>query len=67
MFCLGDITNTGNGKGNCIYDLLYGEKENKYFKDEFSEDLQHNKKGLLSMLNIGKNSINTICLHLKNS
>ena len=45
----GDPTGTGKG-GESIYPT-----ENKFFTDEISEDLKHDKRGVLSMANSGPN------------
>lgn len=49
----GDPKNTGK-EGNSIFYYIEGEKSN-YFPDEISKTQKHNKKGLLSMFNTGKN------------
>lgn len=50
----GDPTNTGK-EGKSIYYYTKGENFN-YFPDEISKNQAHNKKGLLSMYNKGKNT-----------
>lgn len=50
----GDPSGTGNG-GESIYKNLKGEKY-KYFPDEFHPKLLHDKPGVLTMANKGKNT-----------
>jgi len=50
----GDPTGTGRG-GTSVYGLLYGEQA-KYFQDEVSPTLKHNRPGLLCMASHGPNT-----------
>jgi peptidyl-prolyl cis-trans isomerase-like 4 len=49
----GDPENTGRG-GSSIYGIVNGEKS-KYFDDEISPILRHNKLGVVSTANLGPN------------
>ena len=50
----GDPTGTGRG-GISIYGKIYGEQASM-FEDEFRKSRRHNKVGLVSMANTGKNT-----------
>ena len=48
----GDPTATGRG-GTSVYGLMYGEQA-RYFDDEISPTVKHDRKGLLCMANTGE-------------
>ena len=50
----GDPTGTGQG-GDSLNRLLYGDQA-RFFEDEFSRKLRHNKAGTVSMANTGANT-----------
>ena len=50
----GDPTGTGQG-GDSLNRLLYGDQA-RFFEDEFSRKLRHNKVGTVSMANTGPNT-----------
>ncbi|GJQ13467.1 hypothetical protein GpartN1_g5258.t1 [Galdieria partita] len=52
----GDPTNTGKG-GESIYGICFGEQA-RYFEDEFTPKLRHNRKGRVSMANAGQPNTN---------
>lgn len=52
----GDPTNTGKG-GESIYGICFGEQA-RYFEDEFTPKLRHNRKGRVSMANAGEPNTN---------
>lgn len=49
----GDPENTGLG-GKSIYGILNGDRQ-RFFNDEISPNLRHNKKGIVSTANMGPN------------
>eukprot|EP01156_Anaeramoeba_ignava_P018837 Anaeramoba_ignava/a93209_8.p1 GENE.a93209_8~~a93209_8.p1 ORF type:complete len:428 (+),score=165.03 a93209_8:57-1286(+) len=53
----GDPTGTGKG-GSSIFGVINGEKE-RFFEDDFSPKLKHNKTGIVSMNNFGSNTNNS--------